>query len=539
MSARGSENGLTRALVDTLQRGSYEQALRLYREVDEAGDAAMPLRAELGKADRYYLLVSILGRSDALHPWLYARCREVEREPGGYLDLWARGHYKSTVITFAGAIQEILNDAEITIGIFAHTRPISTAFLKQIKREFEQNTRLKLLYPDILWANPEKESPQWSEQGGITVKRKGNPKEATIEAWGVVKGQPTSKHFGLRIYDDMVTLESVTTPEQIQKTTLAWELSLNLGSKEPRCWYVGTRYSWGDSYQTMLERDAVKPRLHPATNDGTIAGKPVFLSQKTWDELVQTSSEATIACQQLQNPTAGMQATFRVEWVRRAEIRPKTLNVYIMCDPASSKKKDSDNTAIAVIGVDAARNKYLLDGVRQKLNLRERWVALYALRCRWMREPGVQAVYVGYERYGMQSDLEYFEERMEIEGDSFPIRELAWPIEGPGSKSDRIQRLLPDLKTGRYYLPAKLDGESALQIKTRAQGQPYLIQKPIRRRDENGRAYDLGEEFIEELRLEPFGTKRDLIDAASRLYDMDYAPPVIIEEAALEPEWTE
>ena len=498
----------------------------------------MPLQAALGKADRYYLLVSILGRVDALDPWLYARCREVEADPDGYLDLWARGHYKSTVITFAGSIQEILNDPEFTIGIFAHTRPIAKAFLIQIKLELESNRRLVLLYPDVLYENPRKESPAWSENG-ITVKRHGNPKERTVEAWGVVKGQPTSKHWGLRIYDDMVTIESVTTPEQIQKTTACWELSLNLGSKHPRCWYPGTRYSFGDTYQVMLERKAVKPRLHPATDDGTIAGKPVFLSQAAWDTLVQISSEATIACQQLQNPTAGMQATFRVEWIRRAEIRPKTLNVYVMCDPASSKKKDSDNTAIAVIGVDAARNKYLLDGVRQKLNLRERWVALYALRVRWMREPGVQSVYVGYERYGMRSDLEYFEECMEREGDSFPIRELAWPMEGPGSKSDRIQRLLPDLKTGRFYLPAKLQGESALQIKTRAQGQPYLIQKPIRRKDENGRVYDLGEEFMDELRLEPFGTKRDLLDAASRLYDMEYTPPVIIEDAALEPEWAE
>ncbi|MGH2721616.1 MAG: hypothetical protein ACRDJO_08440 [Actinomycetota bacterium] len=464
--------------------------------------------------------------------------REVEADTDGYLDLWARGHYKSTVITFAGSIQEILNDPEITIGIFAHTRPISTAFLEQIKRELETNSRLKLLYPEVLWADPKKESPQWS-QHGIVVKRKGNPKEATIEAWGVVEGQPTSKHFRLAIYDDMVTLKSVTTPEQIQKTTISWELSLNLGSKEPRRWYPGTRYSYGDTYQVMLERKAVKPRLHPATDDGTIAGKPVFLSQAAWEELLGASSDATIACQQLQNPTAGMQATFRVEWLRRYEVRPKTLNVYIMCDPASSQKKDSCNTAIAVIGVDAARNKYLLDGVRQKLDLRARWTALYALRCRWMREPGVQAVYVGYERYGMQSDLEYFAERMEVEGDSFVIRELAWPREGSGSKTDRIQRLLPDMKTGHYYLPAKLDGESALQAKVRAQGQPYLIAKPIRRKDESGRVYDLGEEFIDELRLEPFGTKRDLIDAASRLYDMDYAPPVIIEERALEPEWTE
>lgn len=167
------------------------------------------------------------------------------------------GAYKSTHITYGGAIQEIINDPEITIGIFSHTRPIAKAFLRQIKREFEQNERLKALYPEVLWSQPAAESPQWSEDGGIIVRRKGNPKEATIEAWGLVDGQPTSKHFGLRIYDDVVTRESVSTPEQVQKTTEAWELSQNLGSKDGRSWHIDTRYSFADTYQVLLDRKAL------------------------------------------------------------------------------------------------------------------------------------------------------------------------------------------------------------------------------------------------------------------------------------------
>ena len=47
-------------------------------------------------------------------------------------------------------------------------------------------------------------------------------------------GQPTSKHYRRMVYDDVVTRESVTTPEMIKKTTEAWELFRNLAPKEAK-----------------------------------------------------------------------------------------------------------------------------------------------------------------------------------------------------------------------------------------------------------------------------------------------------------------
>jgi hypothetical protein len=120
--------------------------------------------------DLYFLLRFGLNRKDCDNEWVFARCREVQASPDGHLDLWAREHYKSTIITFALTIQDILRDPETTIGIFSHTRPIAKAFLRQIKREFEANETLKGWFPDVLWADPAKESPKWSEDEGIIVR---------------------------------------------------------------------------------------------------------------------------------------------------------------------------------------------------------------------------------------------------------------------------------------------------------------------------------------------------------------------------------
>jgi len=493
------------------------------------------LIAELAKIDRWFLLVVLLNRKDAVHPWLYDRCREVEKNPDGHLDLWARGHYKSTLITYAGAIQEILRNPNITIGIFSHTRPIAKGFLKQIKREFEVNDFLRGLFPDVCYQNPRQDSPQWGEDAGIIVRRKSNPKEATVEAWGLVDGQPISRHYDLRIYDDVVTRDSVNTPDQIAKTTESLDLSQNLAGGQNREWYIGTRYHYADTYRELIER-GTPMRVYPATSSGTPDGSPILLTEEEWEKKKVSMGQYVLACQMLQNPIAGSEQVFDPEWIRRAEIRPRILNIYILCDPAHSKKATSDRTAIAVIGVDHAHNKFLLDGLCHRLNLKERWMSLSKFRQKWLRQPGIQVVKVGYERYGKDSDIEHFKEMMKIENNYFPIEELSWPREGPGSKRDRVQRLQPDFENWRFFLAPSDDYVTSNQRKAFEQGDAALIIRPIKRKDETGKMYDLTQRMIEnEYNLFP-AVHVDMLDAMSRIYDIGASPPQIVFQDDLEPE---
>ena len=103
------------------------------------------------------------------------------------------------------------------------------------------------MFPVFFWDNPHRDAPKWSEDDGIVLKRAGNPKESTIEAWGLVDGQPTSKHYRLMVYDDVVTKDSVTTPDMIRKVTEAWEASLNLSVEDGAVRYIGTRWHFADT----------------------------------------------------------------------------------------------------------------------------------------------------------------------------------------------------------------------------------------------------------------------------------------------------
>lgn len=462
------------------------RANQLYLQV--LGDKSKADIRRLCREDLFFLVSVACRRLDINRDWIYARCREIEVDRDGYLDLWAREHYKSTLITFGLTIQDILRDPEITVGFFSHTRPISKAFLIQIKQEFEQNTFLKEAFPDILWAEPRKEAPRWSIETGITVKRKSNPKEATIEAWGLVDGQPTSKHYKLRVYDDVVTRESVTTPEQIRKTTEAWELSQNLGSEGGAARTIGTRYHLNDTYREMIERGSVIPRIYPATEDGTATGKPVLLSQDALDERRRDRGPYVFASQMLQNPVADKAQSFDMDWIERRYFEPSPeWNYYITVDPASSKKKDSDYTAIAVIGLAPDSCYYLVDGVRDRLSLSQRARKVFELHRKW------HPVAVGYEQYGMQSDIEHILDVQNKQNYRFSIV----PLGGQLAKVDRIKKLIPLFENRRFILPLTLK---------------FF--------DYEGKPHDLVREFIDDEYFPfPVGQHDDFLDALARIVD--------------------
>lgn len=204
--------------------------------------------------------------------------------------------------------------------------------------------------------------------------------------------------------------------------------------------------------------------------------------------------------QYLQEPVPAGGGEIKTVWPNyyRGEISTRNMNIYILCDPAGGeelqkkKRKLSDRTAMMVVGLAADRNYYLLDIICDRLNPTERVNTLFDLVEKWAAKSGKQPK-VGYERYSMQTDLHYINQTMDERNYRFPLIELG----GGMNKNDRIRRMIPDLQTGRWWLPEN---------------------KVIT--DKLGRSIDLVHELVHaEMGHFPRPKYDDMLDALSRLYD--------------------
>ena len=441
--------------------------------------------------DLFFLLYFPL-RINVNHPWLVDRITEVQNENDRTLDLWPREYFKSTIITYGLNIQELLRDPELRIGIFSHTRNIAKTFLRRIKHTFETNQVLQMAFPEALWADPKLEAPKWSEDEGLHLKRQGVYTQASLEAWGLVDSMPTGAHFDILHYDDVVTIDSVTTPEQLAKVEERFQLSLNLGAGdlvaglEGKRRIVGTIYHFNDLHRKLIKVGSWNVRTHPAIDEN---GEAVFLDMEKLNQKRKDMGPYIFASQMLLNPISDDQRRFNIDWLQYYDKLPKVLTLFALVDPATSKKikaSGSDYTVIWVWGLDERGNRFLVDMVRDRFNLTERWEALKHTLRKWPK-----ILRVGYEKYGMQADIEYFREKMSEESFFFPIVELG----GPLSKTERILRMVPYFEQGKVWLPYK------------------LLYK--------GR--DLIQEFInEEYLFFPLAPHDDMLDAASRIEDKEF-----------------
>lgn len=492
-------------------KANYPLFWKKYKGTDNEDDRRIMLRT-MFRNDLFFLLYYGLSRhdiNDYTVPFVVDMCKQVEHGPfTDTLDLWSRGHYKSSIITQGRTLQDLLRDPEnMTVGFFSHVRPLAKSFMLPIKVALEGNRMLRWAFPDIIWENPKRDAAVWSMDTGLELMRNSISNTHSLEAWGLVDGMPAGKHFQLRVYDDVVTEKTTSTPEMMRKAEVQMRLSVNLGTDDGWQRIIGTIYRRGDFY-TKCQKDAndgiypyhvrVVPwfkgfytpeeatTLKVSEDYKALFGyrKPVLL---TWEQILKKYKQMLdyiFRCQMELTPAEAAESDFREEWIKYYHNLPTERAKFLFIDPANEKKRDSDYTVMAVVSMDSNRNRFLEDMVRDRLDLGQRWQAIKKLL-----KDNAPIMTVFYESYGKDSDEYYFRQQMEAEGTYFNLVEIG----GKTHKFDRIRRLVMPFRERRFFLPRK--------------GIWYLGE-------------DLVNTFIEEEYLPfPFCDTYDMLDAISRIED--------------------
>lgn len=335
--------------------------------------------------DLWAIVYFVLQWPGSNHPFIINACREVQEGPQNLtVDLWGREHGKTTVITIAETIQNILKNPEQTNCILSHTRSNAITYLRSIKLILEKSELLKACFPDVLYSDPAREAEKWGEQEGIIVKRRGNSKEPTLAAFGLIEGMPTGHHYDRRVYDDVVTLDLVNTPELMERVKFAFDMSYNVGKEGGSHRVVGTPYHHEDALAYIVNKkdEEGKPLYHvrkkPTLENGDPNGKPVFLSPERVREV--RTNESVFFSQHLLDPTPKADARLdpaRIVLVDPIELAGKQLYKFISVDPAgvaTGKTRKQDSWAIVCVGVEPVRddigasNIYILDAIVEPMD---------------------------------------------------------------------------------------------------------------------------------------------------------------------------
>lgn len=416
----------------------------------------------------WFLVYFVLKNPLANHPFIVNACKEIQSETGDSLEVWARDHLKTTVISVGRQIQKVLNNPERRILICSAVRPLAIKIQNMIKSVLE-SPMLKQCFPDILWADPSKDAPKWSEspEGGLVLKRKGIYKEPTFNSCGLVEGMPTGDHYTDLVFDDIVTQDQ-QSPEIMEKVINNFEMAENIGTRDRQLTAVGTFYRHDDPLVYIMNKtDPVtgdkmfKCRKKTATVDGTLKGASAFLPESALAKK-RAGKIYFFYCQQLLDPTPrGYEKLNRdhLILVTRRQL-PTNLYKFMIIDGAGDigrrQDRKADDWAMMVCGVEPSRDKdgtsrvYLLDLLIKDMDLFTAQKAAVEMYCRNGR-----ILKLGIEKVGMSTTEIHICAALRARGKHLSVEAENLVILKPGgrSKEFRIESAISwPLKNGKIHV---------------------------------------------------------------------------------------
>ena len=201
------------------------------------------------QTDLKFLVTKIMQMPRWSEP-LHTDALNVINGPGDRkLLLLPRGHQKSTIFTVALTIQEILKNPDIRVKIISATWPLAKDLLHQIKAILEQSALGEIYGPFL------KPQCRWTTDVIDVAQRTKWLKDPTISTGGIDTGK-TGGHCDLLLFDDIVTPENTTTPDQVRKIVDGYQACLPLLDPGGKLLMIGTRYVMADIYGYIIENES-------------------------------------------------------------------------------------------------------------------------------------------------------------------------------------------------------------------------------------------------------------------------------------------
>lgn len=384
---------------------------------------------------------------------------------------------------------------QLNVLAASHTMELAERFGRRVRNEVA-SPRHRMLFGSGI-ADDSQAAGRWeTDQGG------------EFFAAGV-GGTIAGRRADLAIIDDPVRSREDADSERVRETIWQWWINDLLTRLKPggRVVLIMTRWHEDDLAGRVLQLQpgrwkVLKLPMEARENDplGRAPGERLWPEWFT-DEMVRDAKRDARAWSSLyqQEPRPKEGAEFKLAWVQRYSLAPRGMNKVILVDPASGKARErakkaagkgavegkNDWTTMWVVALATDGNAYLVDGVRDKLNLPGRADTLFELHRKH------KPLQTRYEDYGLQSDIEHIQGEQEKRQYRFKIT----PVGGQVQKEARIRRLIPWFEHGKLYLPLTM---------------PFL--------DSTGQVRDLMKEFLdEEFTAFPVGVHDDMLDGLARL----------------------
>jgi phage terminase large subunit-like protein len=381
-----------------------------------------------------------------------------------HLALAPRGGGKTTILTIASIILDVLKNPNIRILIASKTDKNGVDMLSEIKKKFESKKLITLFGPQI--------GDVWND-GEINVKaRTATHKEKTISTVGVGSAL-ASRHFDKIYADDLVDEFNSTTDGQREKIVIWFDKILDPTlMPDGEISIVGTRYHFADLYGQKIDKIFIKKNKKGKVIKRYYIRIPSLMKRRMpyggwpkgtrkWDKFVSFWPEeftvkfllkkrcnvgSIVFNSQMQNDVEGMKGKiFKFDWFnwyKLEDINISELLVFQGVDLAISKKDDADKFAHCTIGIHPkTKNIYILDYFNR--------IVHYTFQKKLIKDRNERfdPIRVGIESNGYQKSLL---EDMQVDDELSKIRAI--PVFTDTDKTVRAWKLSAYFERGQVFL---------------------------------------------------------------------------------------